>query len=243
MHVHVITQANRALYLAEIEAMHRHRHEIFAKYYGWRALESADELDIDEFDTPNTTYFVILDDDGVLRGCDRVIPSWRPHMLTHLFPEYAQKKIPTGPSIWEWSRHAPGHPRWGDRLNRQARLVSSIALLEFAASRGIEGYTGILEARALPMAMRVGWKPEPLGAPVNYGEGEGVACLCPVDLALLPRLRRLAGRNDPVLIEMPAYARARRPVELALKLDAPLGREAEAAIGALLMRNRAIEGV
>ncbi len=237
MHVHVITAANRALYLAEIEAMHRHRHEIFAKHYGWTALISADGLDIDEFDTPHTTYFVVLDDAGVLRGCDRVIPSWRPHMLTHLFPEYAQEEIPTGPSIWEWSRHAPGHPAWSEGLNREVRLLSSIALLEFAASRGIDGYTGILEARALPMAMRVGWKPRPLGAPVTYGEGESVACLCPADLSLLPRLRRMAGRAGPVLIELPAQASARRPVELAFGLDAPMASAAEAAIAAASLRS------
>lgn len=234
MHAHVITAANRGLYLDEIEAMHRHRHEIFARHYGWGALVSADGLDIDEFDTPHTVYFVILDEAGVLRGSDRVIPSWRPHMLTHLFPDYAQKAVPTGPSIWEWSRHAPGHPNWSEKLNRQARLVSSIALLEFAASRGIEGYTGILEARAIPMAMRVGWRPEPLGVPVQYGEGESVACLCPADFSLIAKLRRMAGRDDPVLIELPAQAKARRPVELALRLDAPMAGDAERAISALL---------
>lgn len=236
MHVHVITAANRGLYLAEIEAMHRHRHEIFVKYYRWTALLSADGLDIDEFDTPHTTYFVVLDDGGVLRGCDRVIPSWRPHMLTHLFPEYAQEQIPAGPAIWEWSRHAPGHPAWSEGLNREVRLLSSIALLEFAASRGIDGYTGILEARALPMAMRVGWKPRPLGAPVRYGEGESVACLCPADLSLLPRLRRMAGRTGPVLIELPAQAKARRPVELAFGLDTPMASAAEDAIAAASLR-------
>lgn len=234
MYVHVITAANRSLYLNEIEAMHRHRHEIFARYYGWSALESADGLDIDEFDNANTVYFVILDEGGVLRGCDRVIPSWRPHMLSHLFADYAQEGVPTGPTIWEWSRHAPGHPDWSDAINRQARLLSSIALLEFAASRGIDGYTGILESRALPMAARVGWRPQPLGAPVRYGEGESVACLCPADLSLLPKLRRMAGREDAVLIELPARAQARRPVELALQLSAPMALDAEAAIRAVL---------
>ena len=234
MHVHVVTSANRPLYIAELEAMHRHRHEVFAEYYGWTALLSADGLDIDEFDTPHTVYFLILDDSGVLRGCDRLNPSWRPHMLTHLFPDYAQEPIPTGPGIWEWSRHAPGHPSWPESVNRRVRLLSSIGLLEFAASRGVEGYTGILEARAVPMAQRVGWRPHALGACVNYGEGESVACFCPVDLDLLPRLRRLAGREDPVLIEMPAQAKARRPVELAMRLPALMAADAEAAIGALL---------
>jgi acyl-homoserine lactone synthase len=234
MHVHVVTAANRPLYLAELEEMHRHRHSVFAEHYGWTALKSADGLDIDEFDTPNTVYFLVLDEQGVLRGSDRVNPTWRPHMLTHLFPEFAQDAIPTGPTIWEWSRHAPGHPNWPESFNRRVRVLSSIALLEFAASRGVEAYTGILEARAIPMAMRVGWKPRPLGTPIDYGEGEGVACYCPADLDLLPRLRRMAGRHDPVMIELPAYAQARRSVELALRLAAPMAAEAELAINLLL---------
>jgi N-acyl-L-homoserine lactone synthetase len=234
MHVHVVTAANRSLYIPEIEAMHRHRHEIFVGAYGWSSLESPDGLDIDEFDTAHTVYFLTLDDDGVLRGCDRIIPSWRPHMLTHLFPEYAQSPVPMGPSIWEWSRHAPGHPKWSDDINRRARFASSIGLLEFAASRGIEGYTGILEARALPMARRIGWKPEPLGLPVRYGEGESVACYCPVAPDMLPRLRAMAGRTDPVLLEISSAVQARRPVELAHRLSASMTARAEAAIGALL---------
>lgn len=237
MHVHLVTAANRSLYLAELEEMHRHRHSVFAEYYGWSALISPDGLDIDEFDTPHTAYLLVLDDDGALKGSDRINPSWRPHMLSHLFPEFAHQEIPTGPTIWEWSRHAPGHPAWPEALNRRIRLLSSIALLEFAASRGVEFYTGILESRALPMAMRVGWAPRPLGAPVDYGEGEGVACCCPADLTLLPRLRRVAGRSDPVMIELPATAQARKPVELALRLTAPKSEEAASAIGAILAKS------
>jgi acyl-homoserine lactone synthase len=234
MHVHVVTAANRGLYIAELEAMHRHRHQLFAEHMGWSALQSGDGLDIDEFDTKTTVYFLVLDEAGRLRGSDRLNPSWRPHMLTHLFPEYAQEEIPAGPTIWEWSRHAPGHPEWPESLNRRVRLLSSIALLEFAASRGIEAYTGILETRQLPVARKVGWNPQPLGEPVDYGEGEGLACLCPVDLSLLARLRRIAGRNDAVLLEIPAHVQARRPVEMALRLSAQMSAQAELSIGALL---------
>lgn len=239
MHVHIVTAANRALYVRELEAMHRHRHEVFADYMGWTALKSPDGLDLDEFDTPHTVYFLVLDDNGVLRGSDRVNPSWRPHMLANLFPEFATQPIPKGPGVWEWSRHAPGHPRWSESLNRRIRILSSIALLEFALSRGVEGFTGILESRAIPMAVKVGWKPRPLGLPVNYGEGEGVACYCPADTSLLPRLRRIAQRDDAIVVELPAGLKARRPVELALRLSASHADAAAEVIAPMLTQSNA----
>ncbi|MEN9856713.1 MAG: hypothetical protein RLZZ157_1839 [Pseudomonadota bacterium] len=199
MEAHLITPRNRYLYLSEIEAMHRHRHEIFVDEMGWAALRSPDGIDIDQFDTQHSHYVIILDSNGQLVGSDRLNPTIHTYMLGSMFPHFAQAQIPIGPGIWEWSRHAPGHPAWPESLNRRVRLLSTVAILEFAMLNNITAYTGILESRVLPMAMRLGWQPRPLGTPVDYGEGEGVACNCPVDLSILPRLRRLAGVSEPLL--------------------------------------------
>jgi acyl-homoserine lactone synthase len=224
MRVHVVNSANRDMYLDEIEAMHRHRYKMFVDIKGWKALESPDRLDIDEFDSQHTTYLLTLDDEGELRGCDRLIPTWRPHMLKNLFPEYVNGPVPTGPTIWEWSRHAPGHPSFGKEINFGASLVSGIALLEFARTRGIEMFTGILEYGYMKKALQGGWKPQPLGEPINYGEGTAVAVAIPADYSLIDQMRAVGGRSDPILIELPSRVNARagtdarKAIELAMRL-------------------------
>jgi N-acyl-L-homoserine lactone synthetase len=224
MQVHLVNGANRRHYLDEIEAMHRHRHRIFVDLMKWRALESPDRLDIDEFDNAHASYLILLDSHGEVRGSGRLIPSWRPNIFGSLFPEYAAEGPPVGPMIWEWSRHAPGDPRFSEEVNRQARLLLNIAVLEFAASRGIEAFTAILDTRMLDRTHAVGWRPRPLGMPRSYGEGSAVGVQLDVDPDHLTMLRERANRADPVLIEVPAalpekqFRSARRSIELAMQL-------------------------
>lgn len=223
MLVHVVNAGNRVQYLDEIEAMHRHRYRLFVDLMGWRALESPDRLDIDEFDNTNATYLVAIDVGGEVCGSVRLMPTWRPHMLKTLFPEYVAGEVPTGPAIWEWTRHAPGDPLFSKAINREARLVLHIAIMEFALSRGIDSFTGIVETRVLSKMLDMGWRCDPLGAPVEYGEGVAFAFHARVDPVNINRLRALAGRADPILVEMPRGLTAeggegRRPVQLAMRL-------------------------
>ncbi|KAF0181833.1 MAG: autoinducer(acylhomoserine lactone) synthesis protein [Alphaproteobacteria bacterium] len=224
MRVHVVNSANRSQYLDEIEAMHRHRHRLFVELMGWRALASDDGLDIDEFDNQWATYLLAIDDDGVLRGSGRLVPSWRPHMLKNLFPEFSDTPAPVGPEIWEWTRHAPGDPLYSGTINKQVKSALHIGMLEFAASRGIEAFTGILETRLLGPVIESGWKITPLGAPRDYGEGNAVGVVIRFAPDFIDIARARAGRSGPVLVEMPcgmpvdARHLARRSVELAMRL-------------------------
>lgn len=225
MLVHVVTAANRALYLDELEAMHRHRHRIFVDLMGWRALAADDGLDIDEFDTRSATYLIAIDEDGTYRGSGRLVPTWRPHMLQTLFPEFAERPVPVGPQIWEWTRHAPGDPSFSTALNLRVKQALQIAMLEFAASRGIEAFTGILEMRILAPALETGWLITPLGLPREYDEGTAVGVLIQWRDGFLEQARAKFGRNDPVLVEIPAGVAAsapsaRRSIELAVQVPA-----------------------
>ena len=138
MQVHIVNSGNRHQYLDEIE-MHRDRYRVFVDLMGWRALASPDRLDIDEFDNANATYLVAIDTSGVVRGSCRLMPSWRPNMLKSLFPEYVDGDVPTGPGIWEWTRHDPGDPDWPREITHPTRIALHIAIHEFAASRGDRG--------------------------------------------------------------------------------------------------------
>lgn len=230
MRVHVVHANNRALYLDEIEAMHRHRYEVFVNERGWRALESPDHLDIDEFDAGDATYLIALSHAGAVVGSGRFIPSWRPNMLATLFPEYCKDAVPVAPDIWEWTRHATPGRAHGKDFNLRVQLVLNIAVLEFARLRGIGAFIGILETNLLPYTSELGWRSLPLGEPRHYGEGVAVAIKSAVKVGHLERLRAFAGVEGSVLIEAPGFdpARgriARRWLEVAASLtDADLAR-------------------
>jgi len=232
MHVHVINSANRHQYLDEIEQMHRQRHRVFVDLMKWKALESPDGLDIDQFDTPNATYLVAIDE-GEVRGSLRLIPSWRPHMLKNLFPHYVEGEAPSGPGVWEWTRHAPGHPSLSRDINHQVRFLLNIAVYEFAASRGIETFIGIADCQIVPRMIDLGWKVDPIGLPVNYGEGVAYAFKMDVDPAVNDKLRARLGRFNTVLCEMPrglvaeGGRMARHAIELAMNVPSRNIRRAE----------------
>lgn len=202
MRVHVVSAHNRSMYLDEIEAMHRHRHELFVGQLGWRALESADGLDIDEFDGFDATYLLALSDTGDLLGSGRLIPSWRRHMLRDLFPAYCDGPVPVGPDIWEWTRHAPPGKAHSRAFNMAVNMALNTAVVEFANARGIAGITGILEARMVPYSLSIGWRNRPLGPPRPYAEGTAIALLNEIWPGQLNHIRSLSGRASPILVEL-----------------------------------------
>lgn len=243
MRVHVVHANNRALYRDEIEAMHRHRYQLFVLERGWRALESSDGLDIDEFDNADATYLVGIDNDGRVAGSGRFIPSWRPNLLSTLFPEYCLNGVPVGPGVWEWTRHAtPGRSRSKEE-NLQFQILMNLAVLEFAQTRGITSFIGILETSLLPHTIDLGWKSLPIGAPRAYGEGTAVAIQSEVRRGHLQQLRARTGINDAILVEVPGFVGQRGRVvrewlELASRLSEPDLRSA-ADIFAACFRQRA----
>lgn len=237
MRVHVVHANNRRLYLDEIEAMHRHRYELFVEERGWRALESPDRLDVDEFDNEHATYLIAIDDEGVVMGSGRLIPSWRPNMLKNLFPEYCDGPVPVGPGIWEWSRHATPCSSVSKTKILRTQHVLNIAVIEFGLLRGMTHVYGLLEADLMPWTAKLGWKSQLLGPPRHYGEGHAVASISPIEIEHLNQLRSEARIDEAILIEAPGFSGrrgeiARRWLEIASRLpDAEL-----AALPALLTR-------
>lgn len=223
MQVHVVHANNRWLYLDEIETMHRHRYELFVEERGWRALESPDRLDIDEFDNEHATYLIAIDESGAVMGSGRLIPSWLPNMLKNLFPEYVEGPVPEGPGIWEWSRHAtPCRSVSKSKIIRTQHLLN-IAVIEFGLLRGMTEVYGILEADLMPWTAKLGWKSKVLGAPRHYGEGYAVASISPIDIEHLHQLRREARIDGAMLIETPGFSGrrgeiARRWLEIASRI-------------------------
>lgn len=205
MRVHVVTHNNRELYLDEIEAMHRHRYQVFVNERGWQALESPDGLDIDEFDNEYATYLIAIEDDGSVAGSSRLIPSWRPNMLCNLYPEYCTAAPPVGPGIWEWSRHATPGRGYSTAFNVKTQYFLNLAILEFGCLRGMTQVYGVLETQLMPWTAHLGWDSKLLGPALDYGEGQAIASISSIRYSHLERLRAETRIRESVLIEIPGF--------------------------------------
>jgi N-acyl-L-homoserine lactone synthetase len=197
----VIDAVNYAAHADALAQMHRQRRRLFVETLGWRGLDGADGGEKDRFDGPAATYLLAIDGDGAVRGSLRLLPTIGPHLLADVFPHFVDGPVPRGPSLMEWTRHAPGLPDWPPAVNAAARLALHLGVLEYARRHGVTGFTALMETWLLRRARAMGWDCAPLGAPQGYGEGEAVAVLNPVRAGHLEMLRERAGRRAPVLAD------------------------------------------
>lgn len=199
MRVLAIEPGKREAHAALLDAMHRHRHRLFVEVLGWTALGAADGRERDAFDHGGAIYLIALDDGGVLRGSARLLPTLGPHMLADVFAGFVEGAPPRGATLMEWTRQAPGDPAWPPQVNTAARLALHVGVLEYAARRGVTGFTALLDTALLRAARHLGWDCLPLGPPQPYHEGEAMAVLNPVRDGHLERLREKVGVKEPVL--------------------------------------------
>jgi acyl-homoserine lactone synthase len=138
------------------------RYEMFVEGRGWRALERADRLDIDQYDDEHTAYIVKYID-GVIVGGARLRPTTRRHMLQEVFGDLCEGgSPPTGPHVYECSRTfvARRHP--------QRRAVFAEVLLaaaNFCLANNVRTLTGVLETWWLNSYLALGLNATPLGMP------------------------------------------------------------------------------
>lgn len=199
MEVHIVTDADRPTYAAALAAMHRQRARIFVDALGWRDLYARHGEEADAFDGPDATYLLAMDAGGQVRGSLRLLPTTGDHLLAGPLSRFVDGDLPRGPSIREWSRHAPGLPEWPPEVNAAARAALHLGALEYAAREGVTAYTAVIETWLLRRARALGWACTPLGPAIRYGEGEAVAVLNPVAPGHLEALRAKLGAAAPVL--------------------------------------------
>jgi len=138
------------------------RYELFVEGRGWRTLERADRLDIDQYDDEHTAYIVKYID-GVIVGGARLRPTIRQHMLQEVFGDLCEGgSPPIGPQIYECSRTfvARRHP--------QRRAIFAEVLLaaaNFCLANNVNTLTGVLETWWLNSYLALGLNATPLGMP------------------------------------------------------------------------------
>lgn len=196
--IEVVTKDNAHLYGEALEEMFRLRHEIYVKERNWLDLDRGNGLEKDQFDGPDATYLLALDESRV-SGCVRLLPTTGPHLLGDVFPHLCEAQpVPRSEDVFEITRLCAHRdyrqPGQGGVLDR---LVCG--LFEHALALGLRHLTMVTDAFLVAKALQFGWKLRPLGLPTPYREGTCIAGLVTVDHGTLEGFYRTAGITGPVL--------------------------------------------
>lgn len=191
MRVHVIDERNRYLYVEQLDEHHRLRDQIYIGEKKWQALKSTDGREYDQFDLPDAIYLLALADNGSVAGGTRLLRSTGPTLLSEVFPHLADvRPFQRGPDILEWTRFFVA-PRYREehRLCRAGGLVSA-AMIEFCLTTGVRQLNAVGETYWMPRISTLGWRPRPLGLPIEH-EGLSICAwtIEPSELALRSTLR------------------------------------------------------
>lgn len=191
MRVHVVDERNKDLYVEQLDEHHCLRHQIYIGEKKWLGLRSVDGREYDQFDLPDAIYLLALADDGAVAGGTRLLRSTGPTLLSEVFPQLADvRPFERAPDVLEWTRFFVA-PRYREehRLCRAGGLVSS-AIIEFCLMAGVRKLNAVGETYWMSRISGLGWRPRPLGLPVEH-EGLSICAwtIDPSEAALRSTLR------------------------------------------------------
>ena len=100
----VIDALNRQRFQSVLDEMFELRARVFHDRLGWE-VQVKDGREFDMFDELDPVYLVALDDDYRVVGCNRMLQTTGPHMLSDVFQEILCGEPPLrSATIWENTR-------------------------------------------------------------------------------------------------------------------------------------------
>lgn len=136
MRVIVLNWENAHLHKDLWISQHRLRHRIFVNRLKW-SVQSYNNLEFDQFDTPYAQYVICVKDDNIVCGVTRLLPTTRPYMIQCLWPTWLKEPPPQSKSIWEATRFG-----CCQSLNGDERSEVILTLIESCISFGLPANLG-----------------------------------------------------------------------------------------------------
>jgi len=192
--IEIVDPTNRHLYMDALRDMWRMRFRV-AKRFNWTIPTPKEGVDRDEFDTNETIYLLLRDEENRVVGCSRLNPTMHPHMLDTVFHKNCDlASIPRTPHIWEFSR------MFVDRQYMDLKsvvrncylLMSGVAELSVAHSLdGVSWYTSMPNYQAALACWRQTY---PIGRPAVHKPDNViyVPAFSPIDEDGLARIKERA---------------------------------------------------
>ena len=198
----LVQGADKFRYNRLITEMFRLRASVFDERLGWD-VNVVDGMEMDQFDRVNPLYLLSVNDNGVLRGSLRLLPTTGPNMLRDVFPELMDGSEPVcSPIIWESTRFCvsseAASERTANRLNyTTAELLAGI--VEVGQLAGLDWVASVYDARMKRVLRNAGCPAVEIGTPTRIGKVMTYAGLFAIEDEMLGRIREVAGIEGSVL--------------------------------------------
>jgi acyl-homoserine lactone synthase len=195
---HVVGELNRRLYEKEWDAYLRIRQDIYVREKRWRP-ESQDGRELDQFDTPDATYLLGIEDGEVVAGA-RFIPTIRPNLACDVFAHMCDMcEVPRHRNWADWTRTFVA-PRKRSASRRGTLFQLFCASMQFCVEQGVEHAGGVQATYFLPLYRIMDWHIVPMGMPKLVAGEWSVVAYIRCDGAALAGIRRLLGPDLPPLV-------------------------------------------
>lgn len=200
--IQLITPDRYGEFTDALSDMHRLRYRVFKERLGWD-VETAGDMEIDEFDALSPAYLLLRGQSDRVLGCVRLLPSCGPTMLGETFPALLPDgPIPGAPDVWESSRFALDVHREtevGAQGVGEPTYELFAGMVEFGLARSLSKILTVTDVRMERILRRANWPLERLGPPRQIGKTKAVAGYLAVSQEALRSLRVSGGFNSPVL--------------------------------------------
>lgn len=202
--IHTLSGHERGTKQQVFRQLFQLRHDIFVRRRKW-TLATRNQLDIDEYDTPEAQYFFGVDEDGNIISHARLTPTTTQSLLADYFPHLVASDWPLrDPAIYEVTRYIVPTKRGTLRAYRAAKAELMLAALEWCQANGINALQAVIDQVGLASFIEACPEVRPLGLPQPYaggfsapGGGEAVAVHCPVTAKAIRGVRAFGRLGAP----------------------------------------------
>ena len=167
-----ITAGQRSAGTLDVEdelAMYRLRHRVFYERLSWD-VRGSDAMEYDEYDQLDAAYVIVKNDEDVVFGCWRMLPTTGPYMLRDVFPQLlGDQPAPQDDTVWELSRFAVESAGGGNPAFSPIVVATMCAAVRYALDRGVNRFVTVTTAAIERMLKRLGVKTRRLCTPMSIG--------------------------------------------------------------------------
>lgn len=193
-----ILQTGQAGTTRHLVDMHRVRTKIFRDRMGWDVDVNAMELEVDDYDIPETIYILHFDTLGQVTGTWRFLFTDQPSMIRTIWPHYCESlPVPFSDCMIETSRFGV-HSETQNSADRQRQVNFAtaemiVALIETCILCGITDMYTLYNVKIKRLLERIGFKPYEVSDIIDLEGEPTVTARFKMDDALLHAVTSITG--------------------------------------------------